>query len=334
LVKLSTIIQAHTLLMNGKQGDFEAAAAQLGARKNDFADWTASVSAWASAFETLTAAQDKQAALLLLQQQLVSGQLPKPPAFEIWNGRRFVPTDQFVKDPGTDLDVTIAMMQLLPATPERGQWINALAELRAARQNRAAAERAPGDFRAGLAAQVKLLRELVLQAFSREDVRRALVVSGARSVLTPTAGLGQTPSKANFASVDLGAAVAFPGFDTWTLPYLGLNVYTVPVDRTIPPGELTGTTLDQLRQRVSLTIGTTLTAPTSPGRTLSAPFLGRYPLLAVGVRFGEYTRAVVGSVFYDANDPNPASADKRLHAALFFGASLDADVIDILTNKL
>ena len=85
-----------------------------------------------------------------------------------------------------------------------------------------------------------VLRELALQAFAREDVRRALVVSGTRSVLTPTAGIGETPSKANFASVDVGAVFAFPGFDTWVLPYVGLNVYSVPVDRTIAPGELTG----------------------------------------------------------------------------------------------
>lgn len=335
LVRLSSgsIVEARTLV-TGKQGDVETAAAQLDGRKNDFAEWTASLTEWASAFQTLATAQDKPQATTQLQQQLSGGQLPKPAGFELWNGRRFLPTTLFVKEPGTDLDATLATLQLLPASSERNQWVAALTELRTARQNRDAAQKAPADYQAQLATQVKALRDLVLQAFSREDVRRSLVVSGTRSVLTPTAGIGETPSKANFASLDIGAVFAFPGFDTWALPYMGLNLYTVPVDRTITPRELTGTTLDRVRQRVSLTLGVTLTAPTSAGRTLDAPFLGRYPLLALGIRFGEYTRLVAGSVFYNVTDPNPASAAKTLHGAPFVGASLDADLVDILTKKL
>jgi hypothetical protein len=327
-------IEARMLATPGRQAEFEAAASQLDARKEDFADWTPSVSAWASAFWTLSAAQDKTQAVSQLQQQLTSGQLPRPVAFELWNGNRFLPAEQFVKEPGTDLDGTIATLSLLPAGTERNQWIAALTELRSARQNRDAAERAPEEYQAQLAAQTKVLRDLVLQAFSREDVRRALVVSGSRSVLTPTAGIGATPSKANFAALDVGAAFAFPGFDTWVLPYVGLNVYSAPVDRTIAPGQLTGSTVERLQQRVSLTIGATLTAPKSAGRTIEAPFLGRYPLVALGYRFGEYTRLVAGSVFYNAGDANPASADKRLHAAPFAGVALDIDLVDILTKKL
>lgn len=336
LVRLSsgTIAEARTIAATGKQADIEAAAAQLDSRSNQFAEWTATLNAWATAFGAVVSAQDKAPALTQLQQQVNGGQLPKPVAFEAWNGRAFVPTDQFVKDPGTDLDATLGTLQMLPASAERNQWITAVTELRAARQNRDAAAKAPADYQARLATQSKALRELVLQAFSREDVRRALVVSGARTVMTPTAGIGETPARANFASVDLGAVFAFPGFDTWVMPYLGLNVYSAPVDRTIAPGALTGSTMDKVRQRVSLTLGVTLTAPTSAGRAFDAPFLGRYPLIAAGFRFGEYTRLVAGSVFYNVSDPNPASADKRLHAAPFIGASLDADLVDILTNKI
>ncbi|WP_224363381.1 hypothetical protein [Hyalangium versicolor] len=335
LVRLSsgTIVEARTLAAPGKQAEIEFAAAQLDARSNDVAEWTASLSAWATAFGTVAAAQDKTQATTQLQQQVASSQLPKPAGFEAWNGRTFVPTAQFVKEPGADLDATIGTIQLLPASSERNQWITVLTELRAARQNRDAAQKAPADYQVRLATKIKAVRDLVLQAFSREDVRRALVVSGTRTVMNPIAGIGQTPSKANFASLDLGAVFAFPGFDTWVLPYVGLNVYSVPVDRTIAPGELTGTTLERIRQRVSITIGTTLTAPTSAGRALEAPFLGRYPLIAVGYRFGGYTRLVAGSVFFNVNDPNPASAHKSLHAAPFAGASLDADLVDILTKK-
>ncbi len=335
LVRLSSgeIVEARKLI-TGKPGDVETAAAQLEARKNDFEEWTASLTAWATAFETLATAPDKQQATTQLQRQIAEGQLPKPATFELWNGRRFLPPALFVKEPGTDLDATLATLQLLPAGPERNPWIAALTELRAARQNREAALQAPAEYQARLEAQVKVLRELALQAFSREDVRRSLMVSGTRSVLTPKAGIGETPSKANFASLDVGAVFAFPGFDTWVLPYLGLNVYSTPVDRTIAPGELTGSTLEQVRQRVSLTLGVTLTTPTSAGRTLEAPFLGRYPLLAVGLRFGEYTRLVAGSVLYNVVDPDPASANKKLHVAPFAGASLDADLVDIFTKKL
>jgi hypothetical protein len=171
-----------------------------------------------------------------------------------------------------------------------------------------------------------------------EAVRTSLVVSVMNIDLNSIAGYGTTPTAANFGSVDAGAFVAFPsggsqsGTDIWLVPYLGLNLYTTPVDRTIDLDQLTGSWLDRVRQRVSLTIGVTLSAPSIAGRTLNAPFLSRYPVIALGVRTSSYSRVTAGAVIYDIVDANPASGTHVLAAAPFVGVALDIDLIHLLTQ--
>jgi hypothetical protein len=169
-------------------------------------------------------------------------------------------------------------------------------------------------------------------------VRTAVVVSVMDINLSSVAGQGATPSAANFGSVDVGAFIAFPSggsqsaTDVWLVPYLGLNIYTTPVDRTIDLGQLTGTWLDRVRQRVSLTVGVTLSAPSLAGRTLNTPFLGRYPVIALGFRTSSYSRVTAGTTIYNIADANPASAAHNLVAAPFVGAALDIDLIHLLTQ--
>jgi hypothetical protein len=177
------------------------------------------------------------------------------------------------------------------------------------------------------------MRELLTGAFMAEDVRKQLRVHIRPVQLSPTAGSGETPAKANYAALDLGAVFAFPHGDTWFLPYLGLNVYFVPVDRTIAPSQLTGSFAHRLIwQRLSVTLGMSLSAPTTSGRTLEAPFLDRYPLAALGYRIGSYVRVVGGVLFYKEKDPNPLSEQRSLKAAPFAGASLDIDLVHLLTS--
>jgi hypothetical protein len=104
------------------------------------------------------------------------------------------------------------------------------------------------------------------------------------------------------------------------------------VDRTIDLRDLTGTFWNQVRQRVSLTIGITLSTPSIAGRTLSAPLLSHYPIAALGVRLTNYTRVTAGAVFYKIGDANPASAATSLTVAPFVGAALDVDIIHLLTQ--
>ncbi|HEX3765532.1 MAG TPA: hypothetical protein VHW23_42845 [Kofleriaceae bacterium] len=148
---------------------------------------------------------------------------------------------------------------------------------------------------------------------------------------TPLAGEGATPDKGNYASPDFGVAFAFPraGGDThfWTLPYFGLNLYATAVDRKIAFSNLAGSGLERAEQRISLTIGLTLTNPSLPGYSISGPLANRYPVAALGVRLSHFTRATAGIVMYQAASQSPLDASMSFRVAFFAGLSLDADVI-------
>ncbi len=178
--------------------------------------------------------------------------------------------------------------------------------------------------------------ETAVPAIFTDAVRAAIVTSVANISSRGQAGKGATPSAANYASVDAGVFFSSPSggaqTEIWLVPYLGLNLYSTPVDRTIDPSELTGTKLDRLRQRLSLTVGVTLSSPSIAGRTVAAPLLSRYPIVALGFRMTNYTRITAGAVLYDIADANPASAEHHLVAAPFVGAALDIDLIHLLTQ--
>jgi hypothetical protein len=188
---------------------------------------------------------------------------------------------------------------------------------------------------ATLAPALQAFKTAIPSTFT-DAVRTAIVVTAMNITLDGVAGEGATPPAANYGSADAGAFVAFPSGgaqrDVWLVPYLGLNLYSTPVDRTITLSELTGSWLDRLRQRLSLTIGVTLSTPSIAGRSLSAPFLSHYPVVALGLRLSNYSRVTAGAVIYDLADANPASAAHTLVAAPFVGAALDIDLIHLLTQ--
>jgi hypothetical protein len=204
---------------------------------------------------------------------------------------------------------------------------------------------AGSDARAAAARDAQTAVNTKLQAFKAaipgmftDAVRASIVVSMMDIELSAVAGQGTTPPAASFGSIDAGVFVSLPSGgsqsspDIWLVPYLGLNLYTTPVDRTVDLKQLTGSSWDRVRQRVSLTIGVTLSAPSLAGRTLSAPLLARYPVIALGVRTSSYSRITAGAVLYDIASANPASAAHSLAAAPFVGAALDIDLIHLLTQ--
>jgi hypothetical protein len=149
------------------------------------------------------------------------------------------------------------------------------------------------------------------------------------------AGEGATASAANYAAIDTGVVAAFPlGYaggngNPWALPYIGLNLYFTPVDRTIPLSQL----VNQAGQRLSLTIGRTLSDPTLPNRTISDFGFG-YPVFAGGYRVSQFVRTTLGAVFYKINSENPTSTNTVFGVAPFVGMALDGDVIAIAQGKL
>lgn len=331
VVPASELLTAST-----NEKDLQDAANQLRARQTSDPAWQAVLGPWAQALETLAQAapEKRKETAASLQQQVQSGQLPSPPTFELWDGTSFVSPAAFVKGPHTADAVRAALSTVgrLPASPERQQWTDALNSLLRARQNADEARTAYRTRQDDFTRAETALRTLILGAFEAEDVRKQLRVHVPPVQMSPTAGSGVTPAKANYASLDLGAVFAFPRGDTWFLPYVGLNVYFVPVDRTIAPSQLTGSFVHRLIwQRLSVTLGMSLSAPTTSGRTIEAPFLERYPLGALGYRVGSYSRVVGGVLFYKEKDPNSLSERRDLKAAPFAGASLDIDLVHLLT---
>lgn len=188
----------------------------------------------------------------------------------------------------------------------------------------------------GTAAEKKQaeLEAALVKALMHDTVKREL--SSVRTTYGGSrAGAGQTATAANYAAIDTGIVAAFPlpyaggNGNPWALPYVGLNLYLVPVDRTIPLSEL----VDQPLQRISLTIGRTLSSPTLTNRTVTDFGFG-YPVVAGGYRLGQFVRATVGAVFYKVSDPNPTSANTTFGVAPFAGMALDGDVIAIAQGKL
>ncbi len=177
------------------------------------------------------------------------------------------------------------------------------------------------------------VREKLQAALSTSEVRQAVrsqTVSSEK--LEP--GRTKTPSPVNYASVDLGVLAApWPGDDvgTWLVSYVGVNLYLVPVERKIAVRDLVG---PKVWQRVSVTVGWAISAPSSSNRTLSGPMGGKYPLLGIGWRTGQFTRVLGGALFYEAASANPASREKSLYAAGFFGASLDFDVVKFVSDQI
>jgi hypothetical protein len=169
-------------------------------------------------------------------------------------------------------------------------------------------------------------------AFSTKQVHQSITLAFSAASVTARAGSGKTPDKANYASVDIGLLGAIPNggvkLDAWALPYVGLNIYFIPVDRTIAATDLTGTAGEQFRQRVSLVIGTTLSSPSISGRAITKPLgVGNYPVVGAGVRLSQYLHLTGALVFYNLNDKNPASAGTTLHAAPAVGLGIDADIM-------
>jgi hypothetical protein len=168
-----------------------------------------------------------------------------------------------------------------------------------------------------------------------QDVRFDLVTSAA-----PVAASASTLDPNNYASVDAGVAVGFPltsggaSFQTQLLPYVGLNLYSTAVERNVPLDQFTGSTLDKVRQRVSLTVGVTLESPSSPGWVVKPVLLGQAPLVALGVRVTQYTRASAGAIFFRLGSRNPAENASSLGSALFLGYSIDFDVLTLLRTGL
>jgi hypothetical protein len=173
----------------------------------------------------------------------------------------------------------------------------------------------------------KGIKSALTQAGLELEFKEASVQGGA--------GTTTTPAAINVISVDAALVAAFPQGGTsetaWLVPTLGLNIYFVPVERTVPLGQLVGC---WWWQHFSLTVGLSLVAPSVPGRTAVGPVLGQYGELGAGIRLGQYVRFAGGALVYQLNDPNPGSVATKLTGAPYLGFSADFDAIRPLFDAL
>jgi hypothetical protein len=339
LVKLAdAVIPAENVLELGlADPELVKAEMQLRARKGGDAQWNTVLDAWADVLAELAAAapDQKKATLANIRTRIKDRKLPGPPSLELWNGKAFVSLDSFKKERLQEAEALASKTFLFARSPAAAkQWVDLFSRIVQAQQESTALEQ---DFEARETEATTRRTEfqtVLANALATEDVRRNLVRVMLPAHAAPVAGAGETPFVGNFASPDFGVLLAFPGFDTWALPYVGVNVYFTAVDRTISPVRLTGTPGQKFLQRFSLTLGVTLSDPSTPGLSIKEPVLNQYPVVAAGYRLTQYTRIVGGALFYTIEDPNPASAGTTLRVSGFVGASIDADIIRILTKSL
>lgn len=275
--------------------------------------------------------------------------------FELWTGQGYVSMRQFKAnlrvDAGgavvSEVAIDSALKQITYRIKDRWseggkenplvvKWVGALQSLvsriDAVREKHDAREKAQKAFETERVS----FRTAVRSAYDTKEARAELTVSVGLGVQTEKAGAGQTAPASNYASVDFGAAFAAPSggtsFDPWLVPYLGLNIYFVPVEREIPLEEIHGSHWDKFLQRFSVTVGMTLSQPKISGREFKPFFLGSSnPLVAaLGYRLTPYSRVTMGAMIYSLGDVNPTSVGSGIYAAPFLGYSLDADVIHLV----
>ena len=321
---------ASQLLNESESTSWAAAANQLAARALATPKSAPSFDAWVAIFQTLAAASDKAKGVDAAKK---ASSKAKPPAeLELWDGTRWVGPDDFVRKHSRESQaISRQILAQVAQTNDVKRFEESLDGLIAAEGNRDEAEKSFNEAKTKKVTEREKMRTLLRDSFATPGVQRLLQVLERPTETRGLSGAGQTPAKANYASPDLGAFFAFAGSETWFLPYLGLNVYLVPVDRTIKPSQLTGSRFEQVGQRLSLTLGATLASPTT-SKTIEAPFLSKFPIVAIGCRVGSYSRIVAGTVFYTLHHPNPASSSKFLRASVFVGASLDIDIVHLLTQ--
>jgi hypothetical protein len=309
---------------------------EVGPQKTGVRIWSAALKKLIADLGKAKDTKDRDKLLKDAAKRIADPKAPDPlplPFLELVWGAKIVTAPEYQRNPRIAPSVVIAELEAFPTRAEHIKPLrDAVIELAAALADKQQADLA---FKAALAEhakQAEATRAGLRAAVESNTVRDALAIA-LNNDTTDVPGRGTTPPAANWASLDAGVALAFPsGSDAqnfWALPYVGLNLYSVPVDRTIRLDALAGRSF---RQRVSITLGMTLTEPGLPDRSIHSVLFDNYPIAAFGYRVTHFARFTAGGVFYWLEAANPASSKVEFHAAPFVGASLDIDLIHMLTQ--
>lgn len=102
--------------------------------------------------------------------------------------------------------------------------------------------------------------------------------------------------------------------------YVGVNIYTAPVDKDVPLAVAGG-----FRQRFSFTFGISLTDVEDSDETLEGALAGKALIGGVGYRLTDHLRLGTGAVLFRQLDRNPGVTRKALGAAPYLSLSVDLD---------
>jgi hypothetical protein len=182
------------------------------------------------------------------------------------------------------------------------------------------------------AEEAALAEILTLEGMGRIlDRRSSLIEAAAASlrteaesevrIVSSTSGNFDTRASWYF-SLDIGLAWA-PVLDE-TLPYVGVNIYTRPVDKEVPLSAKGG-----FGRRFAFVLGITTGSVAKTGERDDL-IGGQALLVGGGLRVTDATRLTAGALVFKGDDPNPLVTDFGMTTALFLAISLDADVKELL----
>lgn len=222
-------------------------------------------------------------------------------------------------------------------------WRPALAALAKDGQAYADADRA---VIAARAARETELNNPVSTTLTKDNISKLLVESDVTVGATFSSVPALADDKASWVSPVAGVLVAAPfihgldasrqrvlhASDAWLAPYLGGSIYTCRVDRVIDVGALVGNTTCQ---RLSITVGVLASTPQINHKDVRGPWsITVVPTAGAGYRVTQYFHADVGVIPFQYANENPAISAYRWGLAIWFGASLDADVWAVIGGKL
>ncbi|MCB9796757.1 MAG: hypothetical protein H6741_29000 [Alphaproteobacteria bacterium] len=332
------LVQVGALLLESPEDpELEQAAAQL--RSCDLAIAPSCV-AWAKRLEGVIGSTGSTRSRTMDQARRES--LAAPPELNLYvsGGLRSLSALRSGAVPFDPNDLALQLEQLAATGADGGQaapWLTTLRRLDRITDRIAPTREGLETARASLSANQDQLRSLWVNAVKTGGVAGRLIVDLGQISLGRVSSTGSTQGGVNYVTPVGGAAVALPSDgakrSAWAAPYLGINIYSLPAERVIPLNDLAS---QQLRQRVSLTVGALIdpNGPPMEGYSVQPAFRNAYPLVAGNVRLMRHIGLTGGAVWVRVEDPNPASASTTLLAVPFVGATLDVDVIKLLTDTL
>jgi hypothetical protein len=165
------------------------------------------------------------------------------------------------------------------------------------------------------------------------DVFAAYLVTNKQSLISGVVVPTVQSSSSPYISLDAGGGYN-PGFSTAYTNY-GVNIYFVPVDKTVPSKTFKSNCFIRALKTTSLTIGiiNNYFSPQNQSTKYTGLLSGNKDLfLGLGHRINSLIKINVGFDCYEEKVSDPLSANKYFNAKFCFGLAIDLDVVHVMGN--